>query len=252
MAHNAHQKNIRMLPLALLSEIFRSLAPEGRPMRLLFQTMAFVSCGLFTSEVLRSRRLIHQTQQRLRALVETSPAAIVAVSQSGTVEIANQAATDLMLSGEGDLLGKPIGTFIPELENALSSGKGSQFRTSMQCQARRSNGEILFAQVWFSTYREKGAQKMAAIIADITDEYAVETSAPVSEPARLERPGLNSRQTAVLRLVFEGFTNDQIACRLGMTKSAVKNVLQQLFSKAGAHNRGQLVRFVLERYRDFL
>ena len=67
-----------------------------------------------------------------------------------------------------------------------------------------------------------------------------------------ERPNLNSREVAVLRLVFEGLSNNQMVSRLGVTTSVVKNTLQQLFSKTGVNNRSQMVRVALERYRDLL
>ena len=60
------------------------------------------------------------------------------------------------------------------------------------------------------------------------------------------------RQLTILRLVFQGFQNQEIEVRLKMTPSAVKSILQQLFSKADAKNRSQLVRVALERYRDLL
>jgi len=40
--------------------------------------------------------------------------------------------------------------------------------------------------------------------------------------------------------------------RLEMTTSAVKNTMQQLFSKTGAHNRSQMVRILLESYRTLI
>ena len=67
-----------------------------------------------------------------------------------------------------------------------------------------------------------------------------------------ERPSLNDRQVAVLQRVLEGLPNREIASRLEMTPSAVKNTLQQLFSKAEVNNRSQLVRVALERYWDLL
>jgi len=237
---------------ALLSETFSSLDPTGRVFRLIFTTLAFAGCGLFISELLRNRRLTREIQERLRALVETSPAAIVTLDQRGAIELANRAAVELMIPGEGNLIGQPIATFLPELQNALRSNGGPQLRASMQCQVRRGNGECLPADVWFSTYKELGAQKLAAIIADVTEE---KRDAIASEPAMLnpaERPNLNDRQLAVLRLLFEGLPNSEIGSRLDMTPSAVKNTLQQLFSKTGVNKRSQLVRVALERYRDLL
>ena len=59
----------------------------------------------------------------------------------------------------------------------------------MQCKVHRDNGEAFAADVWFSTYKENGASKLAAIIADVSEDY----EAP-SDTARLEgaeRPRLN-------------------------------------------------------------
>jgi PAS domain S-box-containing protein len=182
----------------------------------------------------------------LHALVETSRAAIVTVDQHGIVKLANRAAVELVDPPGAVLLGEPIAAFLPELQNALPTDGRAQFRTSMECHLRRTNGEHLLAEVWFSTFNEQGNLKLAAIIADVSEEQrADDTNGAV-------RHTLNNRQLAVLRLVFEGLRNTEIEARLQMTPSAVKNTLHQLFSKAEAKNRSQLVRVALERYRDLL
>jgi len=58
------------------------------------------------------------------------------------------------------------------------------------------------------------------------------------------------REQKVLAYVFEGFTNREIAERIGVSTSSVKATLQQLFSKTGVRTRSQLVRIVLEQHRD--
>jgi DNA-binding NarL/FixJ family response regulator len=60
------------------------------------------------------------------------------------------------------------------------------------------------------------------------------------------------RERAVLGHVFEGLTNKEIADRVGVSESAIKATLQQLFAKTGVRTRSQLVRIVLERYRNEL
>jgi PAS domain S-box-containing protein len=237
---------------AVLSEVFSSLDPTGRVVRLIFTMLGLAGCALFVSEFLRNRRLSLETQERLRALVETSPAAIITLDQSGVIELANRAAVELMVPRGVDLIGQPIDTFLPELQNALRSNKGAQLRASMRCQVHRGSGEAFVAEIWFSTYQENGARKLAAIIADVTEERP---EVVPSDPARsevAERPSLNDRQAAVLRLLFAGLPNRAIGSRLEMTPSAVKNTLQQLFWKAEVNNRSQLVRVALERYRDLL
>lgn len=236
---------------ALLSEIFSSLDPTWRISRLILQTLALAGCGLFTSELVRNRRLNGERQQRLRALVETSPAAIVTIDGNGIVELGNQAAAELLVPTGANLVGQSIDRFIPALRNALQRNGSAPFRTSMQCQGRRDNGDTFVAEVWFSAYQEKGIPKLAAIIADVTEEQDTGASSGPTVSV-MERPTFNSRQVAVLRLVFEGFTNKEIAARLGITASAVKNTLEQLFTKSGVNNRSQMVRVALERYRDLL
>jgi len=237
---------------AVLSEAFSSLGTAWRVSRLIFEALALAGCGLFVSELLRNRRLSLETQQRLRALVETSPAAIVTVAERGSIELANQAAAELLAPAKTNLIGQPIAAFLPELQNALRFGGKPEFRTSMQCEAYRDNGESFVAEVWFSTFKEGGVPKLAAIVADITEERSEGTPSGSMAPDGTERPSLNNRQIAVLRLVFEGLPNHEIATRLDMTASAVKNTLQQLFSKTGVNNRSQMVRVALERYRDLL
>jgi DNA-binding NarL/FixJ family response regulator len=57
----------------------------------------------------------------------------------------------------------------------------------------------------------------------------------------------------VLKSVFEGLTNKEIAAALQISESSVKAVLQQLFDKTGVRSRSQLVRIALEQHsQDWL
>src|ERR1700730_470512 len=236
---------------ALLSERFSNLDPSDASIRLGFEALALVGCGLFISEVLRNRRLSLATQERIRVLVETSPAAIVTVDERGFIELATRAAAELMLPHNGHLIGHPIAAFLPELHHALRWEEGPQFRTSMQCRGHRGNGESFLADVWFSSYKEGATPNLAAIIADVTEERSANgaSSVPLDDQ---ERTPLNSREIEVLRLVVQGLANKEIASRLDISESAVKNTLQQLFAKTEVRTRSQLVRVALERYRDLL
>ncbi|HTR35155.1 MAG TPA: PAS domain S-box protein [Bryobacteraceae bacterium] len=153
---------------AWLSALFSSL--ERSPVRLGFETLALAGCGLFVGELVRNRRLTLEAQERLKALVETSPAAIVTLDEHGFIELANQSAAQLMAPRDGKLLGAPIASFLPELHRALHWEEAPQLRATMQCQGRRDNGESFRADVWFSTYKEGRHPKLAAIIADLGEE----------------------------------------------------------------------------------
>jgi len=101
--------------------------------------------------------------------------------------------------------------------------------------------------VWFSTYKEGPIPKLAAIIGEVTDDDASSAA-----PDSMERTPLNSREMGVLRYLVQGLTNKEIATRVDISESAVKNTFQQLFAKLGVRTRSQLVRVALEHYRDLL
>ncbi len=63
------------------------------------------------------------------------------------------------------------------------------------------------------------------------------------------RCSLTGRQQEVLSCVLDGSSSRAIASHLGVTESAVKATLQQLFGKAGVRTRSQLVRVALEAPR---
>jgi two-component system nitrate/nitrite response regulator NarL len=56
----------------------------------------------------------------------------------------------------------------------------------------------------------------------------------------------------VLRLLVPDLANKEIAGRMDISESTVKNTLQQLFGKTNVRTRAQLVRVALEDYREEL
>ena len=70
-------------------------------------------------------------------------------------------------------------------------------------------------------------------------------------PSTVSRPrgqrSLTRREQHVLRGVFDGLTNKQIAARLGVSEGAVKARLQHVFRKTHVRTRAQLVRVAIER-----
>jgi two-component system, NarL family, nitrate/nitrite response regulator NarL len=83
------------------------------------------------------------------------------------------------------------------------------------------------------------------------DQEQLQTALRI-EPAtpQAEARQFTERERQVLSFVFEGFANKEIAARIGVSEASVKSTLQQLFSKTGVRTRSQLVRIVLEQYRD--
>jgi len=95
--------------------------------------------------------------------------------------------------------------------------------------------EVMNGKVWFS------------------QEFLQSTvTAASSARTSTQTVSLTERERQVLTLVFEGLGNKEIADRLGVSESAVKATLQQLFTKTGVRTRSQLVRIALEQYKDLL
>jgi DNA-binding NarL/FixJ family response regulator len=64
-----------------------------------------------------------------------------------------------------------------------------------------------------------------------------------------KRPrSLTAREQHVLRGIFCGRSNKQIAAEIGVSESVVKATVQQLFQKTKVRTRSQLVRVVVERW----
>ena len=76
------------------------------------------------------------------------------------------------------------------------------------------------------------------VIQLIADRY------PQHEDQRLG--SLTKREQTVLKGLLDGLTNKKIGRQAGVSESAIKATLQQLFDKAGVRTRSQLVRAALD------
>lgn len=65
-------------------------------------------------------------------------------------------------------------------------------------------------------------------------------------------PRLTERDKSILRLLFQGLANKEIAGRLELSEGAVKSAISQLFHKLGVRSRAQLVKTALEQYSEEL
>jgi DNA-binding NarL/FixJ family response regulator len=81
------------------------------------------------------------------------------------------------------------------------------------------------------------------------DPKYLDPAAEDSPAVFARRAKFTERDRQVLRGVFEGMANKELAERLHVSESAIKASLQQLFSKTGVRTRSQLVRVALEHYR---
>jgi two-component system, LuxR family, sensor kinase FixL len=156
----------------------------GIPRDILYFT-AFSCLGFFMHEITRSRRVSAEhmrelesemtarkaAEEQLKILIESSPAAIVTATSNGTILLANNAAHRLFGLELGTMPGLPVRDYLPALINVPApDGTHQPFRTSMQCQGRRAEGEVFQADVWFSTYLTSSGPRLAAMVFDTSED----------------------------------------------------------------------------------
>jgi len=86
-------------------------------------------------------------------------------------------------------------------------------------------------------------------------ENWIDQPRPTTHPPTNGKPAmkkLSAREREVLKLVFEGLANKEIAGRLDISEAAVKWTLQRLFGKTGARSRSQLIRVAMRLYLEEL
>lgn len=95
-------------------------------------------------------------------------------------------------------------------------------------------------------------RKVAAGERWLEAEYLTPLFRSVDRTRLSTRPKLTERDLTVLRCIFQGLSNKDIAARLNISEGAVKASIQILFEKLGSRTRAQLVRVALEQYREYL
>lgn len=152
--------------------------------RLVLTFAAFLGTGYYGFASARSRRLgaehlgevereaalRRKTEEQLEFLISRSPASIFTLNETGKVQLANDAAHRLLGIEKGKLPGQAIGQFFPALTSVSPSPEPPFFHTEMECRARRQDGEVFLAHIWFSTYQTMAGPRLAAIVFDTSEE----------------------------------------------------------------------------------
>ena len=78
-----------------------------------------------------------------------------------------------------------------------------------------------------------------AVVSPSITSKLLERMRTKSEPsaAAVDRPILNEKQTLILRLISEGYSNREIATRVHLSENTVKSHLQEIFARLGVRNR---------------
>ena len=180
------------LMCAVLRELFSPFHHnmESIP-RTIFVWIGFTASAWFLREMLANRQLAvehlarlraemdlrvqeaqrrEDAERRVNALIESSPAAILLVTEAGNIELSNESAKRLFGASD-ELLGKNVSRYIPDLAVIQSRlGLGSSLRTAVECRGVRENGEIFLGNVWMSVFNTHAGLRVAVIISDASEQ----------------------------------------------------------------------------------
>jgi PAS domain S-box-containing protein len=206
--------------------------------------------------------------------IGTSPEATIAIDERGVVIGWNAAAEKLLGRDATDVLGKPChevmhgsspaGVPICSADCAVMGlcreGKAAR---RYEMVANRPDGAELWLDVTSVTIDDDGhpvsihvltesvsARRLARIAEDVAARLAAQQRAgpgsPIDDAASAVGQALTAREVEVLRLVAAGTPTDVIARRLSLARNTVRNHIQNIESKLGAHTRIEAVVLALK------
>jgi PAS domain S-box-containing protein len=181
---NRFQVFVCALVAAVLMETFSVPASRGEAaLRFALGLIAFSGLGWFIVETVQNgrdraasaQRLRHeselreQAEQEARALIESSPAAIITIAPDGRIKMTNSTAKRL-LRLEAPIAGESIANYFPVLGELMTSNRILRLAgTMVEGNGRRSDGATFFAQMWLSSYQTAEGLQIAAVVADASD-----------------------------------------------------------------------------------
>lgn len=116
-----------------------------------------------------------------------------------------------------------------------------------ECLAKLCERGIDLSDKEVAAFLETDAQLWSQMARQIDRRFRLTAGSKLPKtPAHKVHTALTQRERHVLRGIFEGLTNKQIAADIGVSEGAVKATLQHLFRKTQVRTRAQLVRIVVE------
>jgi two-component system, LuxR family, sensor kinase FixL len=168
--------------VVLEREIFGPFAwDRSAPVRISLSMVAFTGAALFAGELVRNGRIMRRMREEAlarsdaegeaRALVESSPAAVLTVDSKGKIARANEAARRLLGFAHGSPEGEAIESYIPLLAQLLRSKPTIRaMRTVVEASGHLRGGETFYAHIWVSLYEGRSGPRLAAIVSDVTEQ----------------------------------------------------------------------------------
>ncbi len=137
-----------------------------------------------------SEQALRESEERFRAVAESSSDAIIIIDQDGTIIFWNDAAKEIFGYEEKEVLGKLNTILIPERlrykdygmrQNVLKTGRLTHNKKPFETVALRKDGTECTVETTFSDWKVKGQYFFSIIIRDITERKQRENALKESE-----------------------------------------------------------------------
>jgi DNA-binding NarL/FixJ family response regulator len=194
-------------------------------------------------------------RESLRRLL-TAESDFDVVSDCGTIAeacaIVERCAIDVILL-DFDLAGTPASQCVPVLRHAGYEGQILMVTAGMGDDQSSTALTLGVSGIFLKDHSPSMLRQAIRLVAGggtWVDQRAMQLmTRRADQPADTRGSDLllTQRDRRVLQGVFEGLGNKEIGVRLGLSESAIKTTLQQLFRKTKVRTRSQLVRIALER-----
>ncbi len=196
------------LPISALASsamVLRARAPMTfSPTRVPEIDQALGALATASREMLAHETQLENSEERLRAVVDTAVNAILVIDEHGTVQSLNPAAGRIFGYQPGEVVGNNVAMLMPEPDRSAHDGYLHAYRKSGQAkvigvgrevQGRRKDGTIFPVDLSVAEWRVQGTRYFTGIIRDITERKRAE------EHIRMVMRELSHRTKNVLAVV---------------------------------------------------
>jgi len=126
---------------------------------------------------------LHDSEERLRAILQTAVEGIITIDERGIIESVNPAARKLFGYAQEEIVGRNVSMLMPEpytsehdhyLANYMRTGKGKIIGVGREVVGRRKNGSVFPMDLSVGEVRLGGERFFTGIVRDITERKRLE------------------------------------------------------------------------------
>lgn len=180
---------------------------------------------------------VHESAQRMRAVVETAVDAIITIDERGTIESVNRSTERLFGYSSGEMLGKNVRMLMPEpyqsehdgyLQSYLSTGRARIIGIGRDVVAMRKDGTTFPINLAVSEVALEGRRLFTGIVHDLSNRRRLERQLLEASTSEQRRIGQDLHDGLCQDLIGIAFGVDTAARQLQASRRADIEPLQRI------------------------